>query len=112
MTKRYDEDIEVAVDPYDDTGSPLAFTWRGRRYDVDDRLETWREAGEWWLAAGGNGNGSAPRDREYFRVLARPSELRSTGELDPDGFMRQIGAVYDLYRDRNARAWRLARIWD
>lgn len=104
MSKRYDEAIEVTPDPAQG-GAPLAFSWRGRRYDVDQRLETWREAGEWW-------NGSAAKEREYFRVLARPAGSLASGDLDADGFMTQVGAVYDVYRDRLRGAWRLARVWD
>ena len=145
MTKRYDDPIDVTPDPGQD-GAPLSFRWRGRRYDVDQWLMTWREAGEWWLrhgrangtGAASNGNGShaqgkgngrrpreqqepprsrerepgLPREREYFRVLARPSGALATGDLDADGFMRHPGAVFDVYLDRVRREWRLARIWD
>lgn len=106
MTKRYDDVIEVTSDP-EASGAPLAFTWRGRRYTIDQRLTSWREAGEWWSA-----RRAAPRDREYFRVLARPADSFATGEIDPDGFLRTIGAVYDVYLDRVRGGWRLARIWD
>ena len=136
MTKRYDEAIEVMPDPAH-LGAPLSFSWRGRRYDVDQWLMTWREAGEWWARSAhsnGRGNGrppapsdndrssngtsserarrEGPREREYFRVLARPAGAMSTGELDADGFMSRPGAVYDVYRDRVRGEWRLARVWD
>lgn len=135
MTKRYDEAIEVMPDPAH-LGAPLSFSWRGRRYEVDQWLMTWREAGEWWARSphsSGNGrsgeqnpassngrssNGSerprreGPREREYFRVLARPAGAMSTGDLDADGFMSRPGAVYDVYRDRVRGEWRLARVWD
>jgi len=114
VSKRYEEDIEVTPDPVD-ASAPLSFRWRGRRYEIDQRLGSWREAGEWWLAAGRNGNGRTdrgPRDREYHRVLARPAGMFATGDLDADGFMRSRGAVYDLFFDRVARTWKLARIWD
>ena len=134
MSKRYDEAIEVVPDPVAQV--PLAFSWRGRRYEVDQQLSSWREGSEWWAAAGtnangtngngGNGagirdnqvprNGRAPRDRECFRVLARPAGALATGELDADGFMTPSSAgpsaVYDLAFDRIKRVWRLARIWD
>jgi len=103
VTKRYDEPIEVIADPVE-AHAPVAFSWRGRRYDIDQRIESWREAGEWWT-------GSEHRDREYYRVLAHPAGTLATGELDSDGFLRSSGAVYDVYRDR-AGLWRLARIWD
>ena len=104
MSKRYDEPIEVTSD---DPGAavPLAFSWRGRRYDVDQWLSSWREAGEWW-------DGSVVRDREFHRVVARPSGALATGDLDSDGFMQHPGAVYDVYLDRVQRRWRLARVWD
>nr|MBA3630826.1 hypothetical protein [Actinomycetota bacterium] len=61
MAKRYDEAIDVTPDT---EGGPVAFLWRGRRYEIDQHLTVWREAGEWW-----NGHGKV-RDREYYRVLA------------------------------------------
>jgi Domain of unknown function (DUF6504) len=118
MAKRYDEPIEVTADPADST-APSAFEWRGRRYDIDQRLASWREAGEWWngyghtAPLGTNGDRSANvRDREFFRVLARPSESLATGDLDADGFLRSKGAVYDVYRDLTRNCWRIARLWD
>ena len=125
MSKRYDEAIEVTPDP--DTHGPLSFYWRGRRYDVDQHLSSWREGAEWWQARRGpngsngtgsngnsaNGNGRVPKDRDCFRILARPAGVFATGELDPDGFMQQSpSAVYDLAFDRIKKAWLLARIWD
>lgn len=104
MTKRYDDPIDVTADRFDG-GAPLRFRWRGRRYDVDQHLATWREAGEWW-------NGERRRDRHYHRVLARPADALATGDLDDDGFMPSTGAVYDLYLDRAGSGWRLARVWD
>lgn len=112
MSKRYEEAIEVTPDPAD-ASVPLSFEWRGRRYAIDQRMGSWREAGEWWLASGNrNGSNGGPRDREYHRVLARPAGALATGDLDPDGFMESRSAVYDLFFDRVARAWKLARIWD
>ena len=104
MTKRYDEPIEVEA-PLVDDGAPTAFSWRGRPYEVDQHLGCWREAGEWW-------NGSALRDREYHRLLARPAGSLATGDVDADGFLRSAGAVYDVYRDRARGGWRITRVWD
>ncbi len=104
MSKRYDEPIEVKADAAF-RGAPLAFWWRGVRYDVDLPLASWREAGEVWDRA-------AATDRAYFRVLARPAGTWATGDLDGDGFMRSPGAVYDLYADLRRGVWRLDRIWD
>lgn len=104
MTKRYDEPIDVTAESHAD-GGPLSFAWRGTRYDVDQRLSSWREGGEWW-------NGAQARDNEFHRVLARPSGMLSTGEVDADGFLTQAGAVFDVYRDRVRGGWRLARLWD
>jgi hypothetical protein len=104
VTKRYEDPIEVAADALDG-GAPLTFSWRGRRYDVDQHLGAWREAGGWWT-------GEGRRDRDYHRVLARPHDALATGDLDADGFLRSAGAVYDVYLDRAAGGWRLARVWD
>ena len=103
MAKRYDEAIEVVPDPID-ADIPVAFRWRGRRYEIDQRLSSWREA---WIA-GRDGH----KHREYFRVLARPAGLSSDGNLDSDGFLVQLGAVYDVYRDVSRGGWKLARVWD
>ena len=116
MTKRYDEPIEVTSDPFD-PGAPIAFRWRGRLYEIDRSLSTWREAGAWMARSNGarshgNGNGSHVRDREYHRVLARPAGIFAGGDLDADGFMSSVGAVYDVYRDRAADGWKIARVWD
>jgi hypothetical protein len=110
VSKRYDETIEVVADPV-----PVSFSWRGRRYEVDQQLSSWREGAEWWQANGsqGNGNGKRARDRDCYRVLARPAGSFATGELDSDGFMTTAPtAVYDIAFDRIDKAWRLARVWD
>jgi len=104
VTKRYDEPIEVVTDS-SGGAAPIGFVWRGRRYEVDLPLTSWREAGQWW-------NGSGAIEREFHRVLARPAGALATGDVDPDGFMRHAGAVYDLFQDRARGIWRLARIWD
>ena len=111
MTKRYDESIEVTADPYDGE-APVAFSWRGRRYDIDQRLYSWREAGEWWNGHAGPRGADGVRDREYYRVLARPVGALATGDVDSEGLWEPVGAVYDVYWDRARRAWRLARVWD
>jgi hypothetical protein len=104
LAKRYDDPIDVTPDPTDGA-SPIAFSWRGHRYEIDERLTSWREAGEWW-------DGRRMREREYHRVLARPSGAFATGDIDPDGFLISPGAVYDIYRDRLGGGWRMARLWD
>jgi Family of unknown function (DUF6504) len=104
VAKRYDEPIDVTADSADPS-APIAFSWRGRHYDIDQRLGSWREAIETW-------NGDGGRDREYFRVLAHPSGALASGDLDADGFLRSTGAVYDVYRDRIRGRWHLGRIWD
>jgi Family of unknown function (DUF6504) len=104
VAKRYEEAIEVTLDP-GNPASPIGFSWRGRRYDIDQHLMTWRDAGEWW-------KGNAMREREYFRVLARPAGMLAIGDLDPDGCMHTVSAVYDVYRERGNGSWSLARLWD
>ncbi|MFN2526623.1 MAG: DUF6504 family protein [Actinomycetota bacterium] len=105
MAKRYDERIEVACDAAREGSTPITFLWRSRRYAIDQQLAEWRAAGEWW-------DRERMSEREYYRVLARPAEALASGELDPDGFMVSIGAVFDIYRDRLTGQWRLARVWD
>jgi hypothetical protein len=133
VAKRYEDPIEVATEEAGPDVAPLAFRWRGRQYFVDERLSSWREAGEWWQAAGSaaaqnkdavgsttdglghrpeqNGSGEV-REREYFRVLAHPAGMGATGELDADGFFVSCSSVYDIYRDRIKGVWRMARVWD
>jgi hypothetical protein len=60
VSKRYDEAIEVTPDP--NTEVPLSFSWRGRRYEIDQRLSSWREGGGF-------------KEKDFHRVLARPSGL-------------------------------------
>jgi Family of unknown function (DUF6504) len=110
VSKRYDEAIEVVADSV-----PISFSWRGRRYVIDQQLSTWREGAEWWHARsnGGVSNEKRARDRDCYRVLARPAGSFATGELDPDGFMASAPtAVYDIAFDRIQKAWKLSRIWD
>ncbi|HVF52821.1 MAG TPA: DUF6504 family protein [Actinomycetota bacterium] len=95
VSKRYGDPIEVEVAG----GLPLAFVWRGRRYDVDQYLSSWLEAPAAVRAP----------DVRFHRVLARPAGLTATGDLDPDGFGSPLGAVYDLAQENT---WRLARVWD
>ena len=112
MTKRYDEPIEVTSDPFD-PDAPIAFRWRGRLYEIDRSLSTWREAVGWTQRSNGYGsNGNGGKDREYHRVLARPAGVYAGGDIDADGFMDSVGAVYDVYRDRASEVWKLARVWD
>ena len=107
MSKRYDEAIEVTPDPEPAQGRallPISFIWRGRRYEVDQRLSSWREGG-------------GLKNTDFHRVLARPAGVFATGDLDPDGFMvppsnGTPGAVYDLAFDRIRDSWSLARVWD
>ena len=108
MTKRYDEPIEVS--PSSRQWGPSGFTWRGRRYEVDRHLATWREAPHVRNPTR-NGSHRSP-DRECHRLLARPEGLHATGELDPDGYMQHTGAVFDVYLDPALGEWRLARVWD
>ena len=39
-------------------------------------------------------------------VLARPSGVSSLGDVDADGFLITVGAVFDVYRDRIRGEWR------
>ena len=106
MSKRYDEPVDVTLEASPDAGAPLEFSWRGRHYVIHERLSTWREGGQWW-------DDRKALERDYFRVLARPSSSNPSGQIDADGFL--IGppcAVYDLYFDRLRGNWKLARLWD
>ena len=108
MAKRYDEQIEVST--ADDGGevTPLSFTWRGRRYYVDERLSSWREGGRWWKSQPDRG----VYEQEFFRVAAHPAGMGGTGELDADGFIVTNSSVYDICLDRIRGIWLMARLWD
>ncbi len=101
MSKRYDDPVDVEGS----NGALYAFTWRGKRYDVDQHLGSWREAVSGW-------DPKKVFDREYHRLLAHPAGVMATGELDGDGFVVRSGAVYDIFVDRTRGVWKLARIWD
>ena len=116
MSKRYDEPIDVTY-AHGDDDAPVAFRWRDRRYEVHQRLESWRDAGEWWNGVGSDvrarrAGGGPVRDRVYVRVLAHPAARGATGDVDADALLRSATAVYDIYLDRVHGVWRLARIWD
>jgi Family of unknown function (DUF6504) len=75
---------------------PVAFRWRGRRYDVRGVVTHWVEAVPWWVEWTDQGCGQ----RHVWRVEA----TTRTG----------IAGVYDLYRitsDREER-WGLERVID
>jgi hypothetical protein len=98
MTRRYDAVVDVRK--ADDL--PDAFLWQGRLYSVRAVLAHWMEAGAWWSQAvpdGGCGRGLDDREREVWRVEARPG--RSGG----------IG-VFDLCFDWSTGGWTLARAHD
>ncbi|HWL65107.1 MAG TPA: DUF6504 family protein [Actinomycetota bacterium] len=116
MAKRYDEQIEVSTTA--DDATPLSFTWRGRRYYVDERLSSWREGGRWWhseravASASAQIERNAVYEREFFRVVAHQAGMGGTGELDPDGFVVTCSSVYDICLDRIKGIWLMARLWD
>lgn len=86
VSKRYEEDISVEVRGFE----PVAFEWRGRKYEVTSLLKRWRESSSAW-------DPENAKDLECFRVEAS-------------------GGIYDLRFDRIAlkgrQKWRLARVWD
>ncbi|HEY8414640.1 MAG TPA: DUF6504 family protein, partial [Thermaerobacter sp.] len=45
----------------DGRGQPRAFAYRGRRYEVAEILEDWRELGPWWEQ-------DPPEERTVYRV--------------------------------------------
>lgn len=49
-------------------GQPRSFTWRGRRYRVEELLDGWRYGGRWWLW-------EAPRDCFLLRAGRLTAEL-------------------------------------
>ena len=89
--KRYREgleDVEVVAD------APAAFTWRGRRYRVEQVLGHWYEDEAWWRRAGG-----VPE-----RIERTDLWRLEAGDGTPSR------GVYEVVR--RGSTWRLDRIWD
>lgn len=94
MNRRYraaDAVIEVAEG---DSGEPVGFRWRRRRYEVRAVLARWVEAMPWWVDRAGG-------QRWVWRVEA----VSRTGDT----------GVYDLYRVHRGdtrHEWGLAQVID
>jgi hypothetical protein len=82
LAKRYDDPIDVTPDPAQN-GAPLSFLWRGRRYEVDQWLMSWREAGEWWLRHGSDStDGDDHSQRSSRRSREQDGSSRRSREQD------------------------------
>jgi hypothetical protein len=106
VTRRYDTVVDVrrnfsgraAGTSLQD--APAEFVWRGRLYSVRAVLAHWMEAGAWWGHAVPDGGGALDdKEREIWRVEARPGRSGGTG-------------VFDLCFDWSAGSWTLARAHD
>jgi hypothetical protein len=64
---------------------PRAFMWRGGLYHITERLDDWRETGEWW-------RDELPKD--FYRVKTA------------------CGGVFDLYCEAQTHTWVLYRVSD
>jgi len=96
MTKRYREpldEVETAGDVAREE-RPVAFRWRGQRYQVVAVLGHWREDPGWWRGA--DGTPVRIEQADLWRVEARNG--------------RPSRGVYELAR--RGGAWRLDRVWD
>lgn len=81
-----------------DADEPLAFAWRGRRYDVTRILGHWREEEGWWRRP----------DGEPIRI--EQSDLWRVEAVRGGGMARDHRGVYEL--SRRGVVWRLDRVWD
>lgn len=81
-------DVEARAD-----GVLVSFLWQGRRYDICQVLERWREAGCWW-------DGEA--QREVFRIRGAAGSIyelhRLTRGLFPLEAAPATDDVWILYR--------------
>jgi hypothetical protein len=91
MTKRYREDVDVTTEG-EDLSTPTSFRWRGQGYQVVAVLGHWREDAGYWSGGGGV---EVPQ-RDLWRVEAQ-------------GGTRAQG-IYELVRE--AKTWRMERVWD
>ena len=109
LARRYGQVADVAVVERR-ADVPAAFTWRRRRYAVEQVVAQWREVSEWWRAravarlldSAGTAHASASiddRERECWRVEAR---CLRTGRV----------GVYDLCCDLTTGEWTVARTHD
>lgn len=95
MTKRYREDLqEVQTEQVADGERPVAFTWRGHRYEVTSVLGHWREDPGWWRRP--SGEPIRIEQSDLWRVEARNG--------------RPLPGVYELVC--RGGDWRLDRVWD
>ncbi|MDO8964069.1 MAG: DUF6504 family protein [Coriobacteriia bacterium] len=79
-------EVEVPVEWDGRLGRPAVFTWKGKRYTVDQLVQQWAVDALWW------DRGRAV-SRRCFRVIAR-------------------GGVYDLAYDRIRERWLLVGVLD
>lgn len=70
----YGDQLDVQVD---EVGQPLAFRWRGRRYQVVEYLTSWQDRTSWWRQ-GGN---SLLLEESVWRVEAGAGTRRGVFEL-------------------------------
>lgn len=82
--KRYDEPVAVRLDK--NRSGPLWFTWRRRRYPVDEALAFWVVDRYWWDEA-------RRESRSYWRV-------------------RSGGGIYEICFDRIRKSWLLEAVLD
>lgn len=92
MTKRYRE----ALDRVDMDGAvPVAFRWRGRRYEVVRVLGHWREDPGWWRRS----------DGRTIRI-----DQADLWRVEAENGLPHAAGVYELVR--RGDDWHLDRIWD
>lgn len=78
-----------------DADEPLAFAWRGRRYEVIRILGHWREEEGWWRRP----------DGEPIRI-----EQSDLWRVEATRGGAPVPGVYELAR--RGSTWRLDRVWD
>ncbi len=81
-----------------DAEEPLAFAWRGRRYEVTRILGHWREEEGWWRRP----------DGEPIRI--EQSDLWRVEATRGAGTAWDARGIYELAR--RGTTWRLDRVWD
>ena len=103
MAKRYREALEAVECRGSERArggeTPVAFTWRGERYQVLAVLGHWREDPGWW-----NRGGSSPGGGEAIRI-----EQADLWRVEAQNGQPGRG-VYEIVR--RGDQWRLDRVWD
>jgi hypothetical protein len=87
MSKRYNEQIQVWQD---ETRHPVAFVWRGRKYQIKSIDHWWTVQSEWW---------HVPNSTKHHAVVLARGQAVNEG-------------AYEIYLEMPQKKWYLAKVFD